>query len=267
MRRNIDQPNSNTDTKSPIFARTRNAVAIALAATALNGCAMFQGSPENPSGNITEAECPEPVDIDFSRYYKTDEDNTHHLDQCNNPIYDERYDHVDGFENGFARVILNGEEFHISPTGKPIYSERYKGVNEFNENGVAKVHTFDGKIFFIRTDGTKINEKGYDVADRFDWNDPERYGAIEGKLFHLASDGSPMYDQRFDEVWPFKSGIAIVRIGAERFYIKPNGERVTDEKYDEVFDFCGDYGVVRKDWQDYHINKKVKRYTQQDTMP
>jgi len=46
-----------------------------------------------------------------------------------------------------------------------------------------------------------------------------------GKCFHIHPNGTPVYKERYDNVGSFQKGLALVRKGSSGFYIRPDGTR------------------------------------------
>lgn len=66
-----------------------------------------------------------------------------------------RYDTVDAFREGLARVRKCNQWFHIRPDGSPAYGERYDFVGDFKE-GLTQAKKGD-EWFYIRPDGTRVD--------------------------------------------------------------------------------------------------------------
>ena len=67
-----------------------------------------------------------------------------------------KYNWIDYFENGFAKVQLNGKWGIINKTGKEVIELKYDKIYYF-KNGFFKARLND-EYFWINQDGIKIKE-------------------------------------------------------------------------------------------------------------
>ncbi len=74
--------------------------------------------------------------------------------------YEESYEAVCDFREGFARVLDKGKWFHVGTDGKPAYEERYDSISNFERNTAGKLYarvSKNGTVSLIRPDGTKAS--------------------------------------------------------------------------------------------------------------
>ena len=55
----------------------------------------------------------------------------------------------------------------------------------------------------------------------------------DGKMLHILPDGTPAYEERFEVVWPFKNGLALVKNGSYS-HIKHNGAPFYETRFGSV---------------------------------
>jgi hypothetical protein len=91
-------------------------------------------------------------------YTAFDDNGYFHLkEDAETPLYDERYEDIEGFYEGVAVVQQDGKGFHILPDGKPAYSQRYDGVVMRFRNGKADVYAYPSNFLLIKS-GSVIQE-------------------------------------------------------------------------------------------------------------
>ena len=80
-------------------------------------------------------------------------------------VIEPKYDNVDNFHEGLARVKLNGKWGFIDKTGKIVIEPKYDAAWDFSE-GLASVK-LNGKWGFIDKTGKEITELKYDDVNSF----------------------------------------------------------------------------------------------------
>ena len=137
-------------------------------------------------------------------------------------IIESKYDYADWFNEGLARVQLNGKSGFVSRVGKEIVSLKYDDVSFFRE-GLAWVK-LNGKYGFVDNVGTEITPLKYDNA----WTFSEGLAAVElnNKCGFIDKRGREIIPLKYDVVHFFIGGVAQVKFNGKWFYIDKEGNRV-----------------------------------------
>jgi hypothetical protein len=94
--------------------------------------------------------------------------NCYHVHPWGKAAYQQRFDWVGPFSEGYAPVCINRKAFHITHDGEAAYPYRYSFVNSF-KNGLA-VTRLHHDWFHILPNGLPAYKKMYNWVSNFDNN-------------------------------------------------------------------------------------------------
>ncbi|MCB0707387.1 MAG: WG repeat-containing protein [Saprospiraceae bacterium] len=135
-------------------------------------------------------------------------------------IFEKAYD----FEDGLARVVSEQKYGIIDQTGRYVLRPKYLKIYEFEYNGLAKVSY---------------------------GNDRVRYGMIDRR-------GTLITDQGYQEIRPFREGLAAVKVKESYGFINANGKLVVDADFAKVADFQDGLAAVHRDGRCGYIDTRGK---------
>ena len=134
---------------------------------------------------------------------------THHVDEQQQPAYDERFDEVLKFHPpGLAPVLRSGESWHVGSDGTAAYARRFLSAFGFYE-GLAAVAGPDG--------WHHIGVDGLDVYDaRHAWCGNFQQGRClvrghDGLYHHITPEGVAAYADRWRYAGDYRDGIAVAQ--------------------------------------------------------
>ena len=152
-----------------------------------------------------------------------------------------KYDDVDHFSSGLARVKLNEVWGYIDKAGQEVIPLKYDFADNFNDD-FAKIG-IKGKYGFVDKIGGEIISPKYDNVEKFsnglakvEFN--KKYGFID----KTGNEIIPIYH---DSIGCFKNGFAIVKSNEKYGYINIEGEIIIPCKFDYANDFVNGYAAVR----------------------
>ena len=167
-------------------------------------------------------------------------------------LSDQWFDYIGDFKDGFAKVMLNGKWNFINTNGEFIVNKLFDDVDDFN-NGYARVRLNDN-FNFINTNGDFLSDQWFDYVYCF------RNGYAQVKLNDkynfINTNGDIISDQWFDYVHYFKDSYAIVILNSKYNFINTNGDIISDQWFDNVSNFNDGYAVVQLNGKDYKFNLK-----------
>ena len=133
-----------------------------------------------------------------------------------------KYDDMENYSSGLARVKVDGQYGYVDKTGKEVVPVKYDAAAETFNEGLAFVGTRDG------------------------WN--YKYGYINTK-------GEEVIPLMYSDAADFHEGMAAVRTKNGYGYINAKGELLTAAKYDDALPFSEGLAIVEKDEKIKVINK------------
>jgi WG repeat protein len=141
-----------------------------------------------------------------------------------------RYEDVEAFSEGRARLLLNGKWGFTDPAGQLVIPFTYDDAGDFSE-GLACVKVGD-HIGFIDLMGKMVIDPRFDW-DRCSWPFREglRPAAQGGKWGYIDRTGRFVIAPKFDEVWGFSEGFAAIRQGALWGFVDRSGAVAVPPKY------------------------------------
>ncbi len=143
------------------------------------------------------------------------------------------FEKADSFENGSAKVILNGETVYIGYDGqvKPGAEGKYR----FMDNGLAWVllhpeqtpWSQENGYYLIDQTGARVSSEAYWLVELMEHDFPEGMQVVQSltdqKYLFLNSKGQEAFSTRFDDADNFHHGLARVRVGDTCGYIDMEG--------------------------------------------
>jgi hypothetical protein len=163
-----------------------------------------------------------------------------------------KYDNVNDFNEGRARVELNNKWGYVDTEGNEVVPPKYDNVNDFHE-GRAKFR-INNKYGIVDLDGNEIIPLKYDGVGSF--YEGRAWVGINEKFGFIDKDGNEVIPPKYDYVSNFFEGRAKVRINNKEGFIDLDGNEVIPPKYDNVGNFKegrvwvrinNKYGIVDKD--------------------
>ncbi|MCC6448579.1 MAG: WG repeat-containing protein [Chitinophagaceae bacterium] len=149
-----------------------------------------------------------------------------------------KYDDVDKFSDGFAKVALNDKIGLINQKGKEIVSPKYDAIGNFSYGMAAVV--LNNKLGFINTTGKEIVQMKYDLYElcsKDDYKFSEGLASVsilDGDNYYLDvykwgfidKTGKEIIPLKYESVESFKNGKAKVYLDFREFYIDKTGKEV-----------------------------------------
>ena len=153
--------------------------------------------------------------------------------------YQKWFDHIWSFNEGLARVRLNGKGSFINTKGELIGNGNlwFDYLTDFKE-GLAIVR-LNGKYSFINTKGELIGDGNLWFDDVGGFNDGLVRVKLNGKWSFINTKGELIGDGNlwFDYVNDFDEGVAMVRLNGKGSFINTKGKLVNNGKlwFDSIF--------------------------------
>ena len=149
------------------------------------------------------------------------------------------FDSCDDFSEGFAAVELNDKYNFINTRGELLWkgNQWLDYCFDFN-NGFVRV-VLNGKCNFINTRGELLCNEWLD--DCYDFYDDFARVRLNGKCNFINTRGELLWkgDKWFDSCGNFSDGFARVKLSGKYNFINTRGELLW--KGDEWFDYCSDF--------------------------
>lgn len=152
-----------------------------------------------------------------------------------------KFDWVDAFNEGFARVGLNSKENFINSEGQLLSQQGFDSVGNFNE-GFAVVK-LNGKYNFINTEGQYLFQQWLEWARNF--YEGFAHVKLNGKYNIINHEGQLLSKQWFDDVCAFNEGVAEVGLNNKWNFINTEGQLLSKQWFTEVRDFDGGVAEVK----------------------
>lgn len=165
-----------------------------------------------------------------------------------------QYDKIGDFQNGLAKVKLNGKWGFIDKDGNLAIELIYDEVDDFNYQGFAKIKLND-KVGYINRNGKVTIEPIFDEIGNFDEYDFMQV-KLDGKCGFIDKNSN-----FYDEVGGFSNGLAKIKLNDKWGFVNASGDVIIELMYDEVGDF-NYQGVARVKLDDKwgFIDKNGKFY-------
>ena len=164
-----------------------------------------------------------------------------------------KFDDVWDFNEGVAKVQLNGKENFINAEGQILSKQWFDVVGNFKE-GFAVVW-LNRKNNFINTEGQLLSHQWFDSA----WNFYGGFAEVEinGKENFINAEGQILSKQWFDDVWNFEEGLAKVKLNGKYNLINIEGKLLSQQWFDDMANvFSNGYTVVLLNGKGYTLDTK-----------
>ena len=143
---------------------------------------------------------------------------------------------------------------YIDKTGKEVIYPKYNHVEDFSE-GIAKVRN-GYKYGYINKTGEEITPIKYDEIGKF--SEGLAKIKIDNNYGYIDKTGKEVVPCKYNEIGPFLDGLALVRNSSGYGYIDENGEEVISCKYSEMGYFSDGLALIRLNGKYGYINKAGK---------
>ena len=171
-----------------------------------------------------------------------------------NPVFKFKikFDDVWDFNEGFAKVQLNGKENFINAEGQLVSKQWLDDVGNFME-GFAIVW-LNRKNNFINTEGQIVSNQWFDSV----WIFNEGFAKVQlnGKYNFINTEGQLLFQQWFDDAGDFSNGLAAVKLNGKWNYINTEGRLLSEQWFDRAWDFSNGYAVVLLNGKEYILDTK-----------
>jgi hypothetical protein len=154
-----------------------------------------------------------------------------------------------------ADIWLNNKQGFVDARCKRIVPIKYDFIDPF-ENGLARV-TIDNKYGFVDKNGKEVIPLLYDDAQT-DYEGDLLWVQIHGKYGFINTAGGEVIPLHFDEAKPFSEEMAAVKVGKKWGYINKAGVEVIPPSYTNVMRFVNGKALVCKGKKVVQIDKKGK---------
>ena len=168
-------------------------------------------------------------------------------------LFDQWFEYLDNFHDGFARVKLNRKYNFIDTKGNIRFNQWFEYLENFHD-GFAKVE-LNGKYNFIDTKGNILADQWFDYVDNF--HDGFVCVELNGKYNFIDTEGNILADQWFDYVDNFHNGFAQARLNGKYNFIDTEGNIRFDQWFDYVDDFHDGFACVDLNGKFNFIDKEV----------
>ena len=148
-------------------------------------------------------------------------------------LFDQWFEYLDNFHDGFARVKLNRKYNFIDTKGNIRFDQWFDYVENFHD-GFAKVE-LNGKYNFIDTKGNILADQWFDYVE--DFHDGFARVRLNRKYNFIDTKGNILADQWFDDVGDFHDGFVWVELNRKYNFIDTKGNILADQWFDYVDNF------------------------------
>ena len=175
------------------------------------------------------------------------------IDKKGNIRFNQWLDYVENFHDGFAKVELNGKYNFIDTKGNILADQWFYDVGDFHD-GFVWVE-LNRKYNFIDTKGNILADQWFDYVDNF--HDGFVCVELNGKYNFIDTEGNILADQWFDYVDNFHNGFAQARLNGKYNFIDTEGNIRFDQWFDYVNDFHDGFACVDLNGKFNFIDKEV----------
>ena len=156
-------------------------------------------------------------------------------------LSDQWFDSAYDFRNGYAIVQMNDNFNFINTNGEFIGNKWFDYVSDFKD-GFARVRLNDN-FNFINTNGEFIGNKWFDYA--YDFNDGYARVRLNDKYNFINTNCDFISDQWFNYAYDFRNGFAIVQLNRKYNFINTNGEFISYKWFDYAYGFRNGFAQVK----------------------
>ena len=175
------------------------------------------------------------------------------IDTKGNIRFNQWFEYLENFHDGFAKVELNGKYNFIDTKGNILADQWFYDVGDFHD-GFVWVE-LNRKYNFIDTKGNILADQWFDYVDNF--HDGFVCVELNGKYNFIDTEGNILADQWFDYVDNFHNGFAQARLNGKYNFIDTEGNIRFDQWFDYVNDFHDGFACVDLNGKFNFIDKEV----------
>ena len=159
-------------------------------------------------------------------------------------IYDEiEYDEAEKFDNGLAKVKINGKYGFINIKGEVVLSLIYDEIETIPvQINGTSRVKLNNKYGLLDLTRKLIVQPIYDEMGRFDYEWAEV--KLDGKKGFIDKDGYEVIPPIYDDIGKFQNNLAPVKSNGKFGYINMKGEIVIPIQYDQAENFVNGYANV-----------------------
>ena len=181
-----------------------------------------------------------------------------------------KYDSKGEYYEGLAIVKLNDKFGFIDKTGKEVIPAKYYYAEKFKD-GLAKVGNVDGSSMYfgyIDKAGKEVIPIKYDNLNDFKNDLAIMRRFLDGDLKSGFVDKTGKeFILKYDKVYDFSEGLAIVKHNNKYGFIDKTGKEVTPIKYDYAVSFSEGLASVKLEGKWFYINPKGECVKNCDNAP
>ena len=170
-----------------------------------------------------------------------------------------KFDWIEDFKEGFARVVLNDKWNYINTEGQLLSNQWFDAAGNFNE-GFAIVR-INYKYNFINTEGQIAFNQWFDWA--YDFHEGFARVVLNDKVNYINTEGQLLSNQWFDWAYDFHEGFAIVRINDKWNFINTEGQIAFNQWFDTAWNFSEGVAKVRINYKYNFINTEGQLLSKQ----
>ena len=170
-----------------------------------------------------------------------------------------KFDWIEDFKEGFARVNLNYKYNFINIEGQVLSKQWFDAAGDFHE-GFAIVE-LNGKWNFINTEGQIAFNQWFDRA--YNFNEGVAGVYLNGKYNFINTEGQLLSKQWFDSVWDFSEGFAVVRLNGKYNFINIEGKLLSEQGFDDTWNFSEGFARVKLNGKYNFINTEGRILSKQ----
>lgn len=164
-------------------------------------------------------------------------------------ILQPRYDYINKFEDGMARVMLgDGISSHfygfINTKGQEIIPVQYYNAGGFDE-GLCPVQNKDGKNGFIDKTGKTIIPFMYEFSG-LGFHDGIAAVKLNGKMGYIDKNNKTVLPFIYEDARSIRDGLALVKLNGKYGFINKTGKQVIAATHDYAYEFSEGLAVVNK---------------------
>ena len=155
---------------------------------------------------------------------------------------------------GASKVKKNGKELIIDAKGKPIFKMDFDTIWDF-ENGVARI-SLNGKVGYLNRDDKYLVNPIYDGSYK---DEKESYYHTKlNEKWGLVFDDGTVINPVSDAPISFINGYGIIKLGNKQTYVNKKGQKLTTDTFDYCNPFSDGMGRVMTNSKITYINSNGK---------
>jgi hypothetical protein len=169
-------------------------------------------------------------------------------------LIDNKYESISMFNNGTAKVEINGFYGVIDSSGKYLLEPKYQMIRgqSFFDNRIAVRARGNDKFHYVDMKGNKVTKAKFTYVSWFSEGKAfvkENYGELG---YFIDTMGNKIFDS-YQYGGLFKSGLAVVQKDGKYGIIDTEGKYIVPPKYDELSSFfqCGFIISIKREGNKY----------------